>query len=1128
MREAATVLFRTLKLSGFGPYRDTVTCEMTSGINTLIARNETGKSSLVAGLVATIFGLPGKSDPQEFGRVRFKNWYSPLRFEGELEFEADGLRYVIRRDFESHKISLSVFENGIWKSLVSGEHNPNAIKRNAEYEGWLKKLFGIMSRELFEATFCVTQPLPETTKRDGEGQRELDKDVQQLLSGTGIAFAKAQDILLCDLKKQTKFTRQRGLTSRDQRTDGELEAIEVGITDLEAGLKEAKGVADSLEAVRGKLNSLTCELDAKSKELKGKQKTQDSLTEWRRLKSEYDQAALDLNRIEKALEDAESRSKEIIKEANELKRLYPEFDNPPKTLNDELDGLVSLKQELSVIGDTMRGIKSQLDANEAKKKEYEEAVSSFRNWGKLGKAPAAEVRARQRTAAGLMEGWKVFKADLGEQAECEEILRGELALIDNAKEEERKAFASYEVNLARLEREVAEAKRNLEDVEALFREFEASSLEYRENYKDIAYLPPDASSILVKKLQLMRAGDLLTRKSEEIKQKLAPPVWARIVGSVIFALLGWGISGSAIRTPMAPALGAAGGSLGIWIPMVIAAFLGCLGWFAVVPIWVLTHADLKNEEAELAAGLAGCKAETEEIDAFLGDVLESSDEVELGRLLERLSRRDHDREALDDREKRLPEEEERQAAEDEFSRIQNEYETFLERTAIFARKFHDVSAAYAKWNDVKDRKDKASERASEFAKRHFGCEPGAASLCVISSPDVSREWQEIADFVKIAMYGDCTANVGELIEFLESCDDAWWASVQGEVERYEELRRAEENLEAVMTEQKKRLISQEPERKQVETRYNEAKMQLTSILDAAGGDPELARKRWSDFRERKISLENKEELLKKIFDDHKITSVEELSLQVTKCRTRAFGAENRWQELIHKNPGLPGMQVADDPLKVDEYVRSLDAAVRGLEKEVSELLDSVNECRYELGALERESPLNIARAELELEEAKERREKIRLQADALTEAYLELELAVRDFHASCRTRLEEAATRHFQRITGVSDRAVKIDDDFQISLDVEGRPCDIAQLSKGAEDQLYISFRLAIADLVSSDINLPLIFDDPFVTCDSERLNNIGDALLRLADERQILILSHNETLADWGTPIVIIPDTRK
>ena len=177
-----------------------------------------------------------------------------------------------------------------------------------------------------------------------------------------------------------------------------------------------------------------------------------------------------------------------------------------------------------------------------------------------------------------MEGWNAFKADLAEQAECEETLRGELALIENAEEEERKALAAYEATLARLEREMAEAKRDLQDVKAVFSEFEASRREYSERYEDIEYLAPDASNVLKKKLELMRAKDSLQRESGEIKKKLTPPVWACVVAVVLFALLGWGISGLVLEIPWGMMLGASGGGLGVWIPVVFAASCGCLGW----------------------------------------------------------------------------------------------------------------------------------------------------------------------------------------------------------------------------------------------------------------------------------------------------------------------------------------------------------------------------------------------------------------------------------------------------------------------------------------------------------------------------------------------------------------------
>ncbi|NLG69521.1 MAG: hypothetical protein GX496_08180 [Firmicutes bacterium] len=75
-----------------------------------------------------------------------------------------------------------------------------------------------------------------------------------------------------------------------------------------------------------------------------------------------------------------------------------------------------------------------------------------------------------------------------------------------------------------------------------------------------------------------------------------------------------------------------------------------------------------------------------------------------------------------------------------------------------------------------------------------------------------------------------------------------------------------------------------------------------------------------------------------------------------------------------------------------------------------------------------------------------------------------------------------------------------------------------AQLSKGAQDQLYLSLRLAIADLMASDLRLPFIFDDPFLNCDDERLRRIRETLDAIAaGGRQVLLFSHRPDFTTWG-----------
>jgi len=48
-----------------------------------------------------------------------------------------------------------------------------------------------------------------------------------------------------------------------------------------------------------------------------------------------------------------------------------------ETVEEDLDALIDLSQELSGIDEAISRIKSQLGENEAKKKEYEKAVSSL-------------------------------------------------------------------------------------------------------------------------------------------------------------------------------------------------------------------------------------------------------------------------------------------------------------------------------------------------------------------------------------------------------------------------------------------------------------------------------------------------------------------------------------------------------------------------------------------------------------------------------------------------------------------------------------------------------------------------------------------------------------------------------
>ena len=68
-----------------------------------------------------------------------------------------------------------------------------------------------------------------------------------------------------------------------------------------------------------------------------------------------------------------------------------------------------------------------------------------------------------------------------------------------------------------------------------------------------------------------------------------------------------------------------------------------------------------------------------------------------------------------------------------------------------------------------------------------------------------------------------------------------------------------------------------------------------------------------------------------------------------------------------------------------------------------------------------------------------------------------------------------------------------------------GELISIDKLSIGTIDQIYLGFRFAVTNRLE---NIPMILDESFVYCDDERLKNILETISRLAEEKQIIILS--------------------
>src|SRR5690625_1239425 len=88
----------------------------------------------------------------------------------------------------------------------------------------------------------------------------------------------------------------------------------------------------------------------------------------------------------------------------------------------------------------------------------------------------------------------------------------------------------------------------------------------------------------------------------------------------------------------------------------------------------------------------------------------------------------------------------------------------------------------------------------------------------------------------------------------------------------------------------------------------------------------------------------------------------------------------------------------------------------------------------------------------------------------------------------------------------------------------------VGELSQGTIDQLYVSLRLAIGQVMSKKYKIPFIIDDAFVHFDQKRTEQIINILKEVSKSHQVILFTCKENVADLadgqfiseGSPIVI------
>jgi uncharacterized protein YhaN len=365
-------------------------------------------------------------------------------------------------------------------------------------------------------------------------------------------------------------------------------------------------------------------------------------------------------------------------------------------------------------------------------------------------------------------------------------------------------------------------------------------------------------------------------------------------------------------------------------------------------------------------------------------------------------------------------------------------------------------------------------------------------------------------------------------ELAETCApftlDQTREEVAAAADAYAQLRKELDRAQTLQEKLEKEIPGLESALREAEEGVNRLRDSLRGLLRPAGGDPSVALKRLRAAGELRDAIDRAAQTEGKLLQSRNVESADELRAKLEEVRADNQRAASRAADLEEQHPLLRELAASDAGETQGEW-QTLERRIADAEEATENLKDERDQLqRREVRAEVHESAIgNAAVLQIELRDLEREQAHLELERDATRIAFEALHEAATFFSRTHRDRLEARATEIFAHVSQRGGRSVRLGEQFQIQIvEPDGQTCGVRQLSQGARDQLALALRLAVADLLAEGARPPLLLDDPFLAFDTERLAAMRDNLARLAEEQQILLLSHREDLATWGTAVAI------
>ena len=175
-------------------------------------------------------------------------------------------------------------------------------------------------------------------------------------------------------------------------------------------------------------------------------------------------------------------------------------------------------------------------------------------------------------------------------------------------------------------------------------------------------------------------------------------------------------------------------------------------------------------------------------------------------------------------------------------------------------------------------------------------------------------------------------------------------------------------------------------------------------------------------------------------------------------------------------------QLEEEPFSEKKLLRKLEEAVREKEIRLSNLKEQLEQLEQ------------LSRKEQELKE----------DIQALELAQMQIQKLSVEVSEDIQDQLDAQVSKYVSELTNGRYDRIRVDEQGNLKVYLEGRTIPLEQLSKGTLEQMYLALRLAVGTVFTREEKMPLLLDETFAMYDETRL---GEALLLLEKQQTQVFL---------------------